>query len=147
SRVSWLAGRLAWALLVLGGLGVLAGLLAWAGAAGAGAGVGLGRLLAAGLNVVPPSVCVLGAGVLAFGLWPRAGGAFAYGTLAWSFLVELVGGVGSARWLLDTSVLHQMAPAPATSPDWASAAALLAVGTAAMVVGALAFARRDVTGI
>ena len=55
-------------------------------------GVRLGSLLAAGLNVVPPALCILGIGVLVLGLRPRAATPVAYGLLAWSLLVEVLGG-------------------------------------------------------
>jgi hypothetical protein len=67
--------------------------------------------------------------------------------MAWSLLIEVVAGASSSRhWLLDTSVFHQMASAPATSPDWASAALLVLVGAAATVLGAVALERRDLAG-
>jgi putative exporter of polyketide antibiotics len=48
--------------------------------------------------------------------------------------------------VLDTSVFHQMASAPATAPDWTSATVLVLVGAAAVVLGAVAFRRRDLAG-
>ena len=101
-------------------------------------------LLEAGLNVVPPAVCVLGIGALVFGIWPRAATIATYGVLVWAFLVELVGGiVGLNHWVLDTSVFHQMAAAPAVSPDWTSGAVLLALGAACALAGGAAFHLRD----
>jgi ABC-2 type transport system permease protein len=146
-RSGWLAGRagVATVLVVAGGL--LAGLCAWAGAATQSSGVGIATLVEAGANVVPPSLCILGLGFLALGAWPRASGAVTYGLLAWSLLIEVVAGsVSSDHWLLDTSVFHQMASAPATPPDWASAALLVMVGAAATALGALALDRRDLAG-
>ena len=96
------------------------------------------------MNVVPPALCVLGAGLLAVGLVPRAASAVTYGFLAWALLVDLIGGsLDLNHWLLDTSVLHQMAPAPAAAPDWTSAAVMAAAGVAAALAGAAAFGRRD----
>jgi putative exporter of polyketide antibiotics len=133
------------ALLVASGL--LAGLFAWAGAASQSAGVGVVTLLEAGANVVPPSLCLLGLGFFALGAWPRAAGAVTYGLLAWSLLIEVVAGaVSSDHWVLDTSVFHQMASAPATAPDWTSATVLVLMGVAAAVLGALALNRRDLAG-
>jgi ABC-2 type transport system permease protein len=147
SRWSWLAGRLALATAALVAAGLLAGLCTWAGAATQDSGVSLGSLLGAGVNVVFPALAVLGIGVLALGVWPRATAAVTYGVLAWSLLIELAGGFfGSNHWLLDTSVFHHMAAAPAVSPDWTSAAALTAVGAAAALLGGIAFARRDLAG-
>ena len=144
SRYSWLVGRLAVATGCLVVLGLVAGVFSWIGAASQGAGVGLATLLDAGLNVVPPAVFVLGVGALTLGVWPRAVSSVTYGLLAWSFLVEIIGGVVNAsHWVLDTSLFHQMAAAPATSPNWTSGAIVLASGVAAATGGAVAFRHRD----
>jgi ABC-2 type transport system permease protein len=67
-----------------------------------------------------------------------------YGLVAWSFLVELIGGVINANhWLLDTSVFHQLAGAPAVAPDWTSAGALVGLGLVSGALGVVAFQRRD----
>src|SRR6266508_757743 len=132
--------------LVVGG-GVLTGLLTWLGASGVGADVRLATLLAAGVNAIPAGVFVLGIGTLAHGLAPRLAAPVAYGLVAWSFLVEVVGAaLGASRWLLDTSLLHHLARAPAAPVRWYSAAVLAAVGLVAAVIGAIAFARRDLKG-
>jgi ABC-type multidrug transport system ATPase subunit len=147
SRSSWLAGRVALAAAAVVAGGLLAGFLAWAGAASQGTGVPLPSMLGAGASMAAPGLCVLGIGVLAVGVWPRAAAAVSYGVLAWSLLIELAGGFfGSSHWLLDTSVFHHLAAAPAVSPNWASAAGLVAVGAAAAVLGGLAFTRRDLAG-
>lgn len=147
SRARWLGGRL---VVVLGALvlaGLVAGCAAWLGTASQNAGVGLGTLLEAGLNLVPPAIFVLGLGVLTFGLWPRGVSIVSYGLLAWSFLVEIIGGVVNAsHWLLDTSVLHHMAAAPAVAPDWTSAAVLAGLGVLGAIIGTATFARRDLVG-
>ena len=42
-----------------------------------------------------------------------------YALLGWSLLIVIVGGIGAvSHWVLDTSVFHQMASAPAVSPHW-----------------------------
>jgi ABC-2 type transport system permease protein len=127
--------------------GVLAGTGAWAGAASQHGGVEFGSLVAAGLNIVPPALFLLGLGALGRGAWPRHTSAVVYGYLAWSFLVEFIGAVVHAsHWLLDTSVFFHMVPAPATSPDWASAAVITGLGAAATVIGCVLLNRRDVLG-
>jgi ABC-2 type transport system permease protein len=147
SRWWWLGGQVIFAAAVLAGCGLLAGLLAWAGAASQDAGIGLVAMLGAGINLVPPALTVLGAGVLTLGIWPRATTAVTYGVLAWSLLIQLAGGFfGSNHWLLDTSVFHHLAAAPAVSPHWPGAAVLAVTGAGATLLGAAAFHRRDVTG-
>lgn len=146
-RSSWLAGRL---VIVTGAVlaaGLVAGLSTWVGAASQNAGVGLGTLLQAGVNLAPPALFVLGVGVLTFGLRPRAVATVTYGVLAWSFLVEIIGGiVNASHWVLDTSVLHHMAAAPAVHPNWVSAGILAGLGLLAAVAGGVAFRRRDLVG-
>ena len=147
SRSAWMGGRLLLAVVILVVSGAVAGLFAWIGAASQHSGVGLGTLLAAGINVVPPAVVVLGIGTLAFGLVPRATSAVVYGYLGWSLLVVLIGGIGTTdHWVLDTSVLHQMASAPAVAPHWTANAVMVLAGSVAALLGVAAFRRRDVQG-
>ncbi len=88
--------------------------------------------------------------MLAFGAWPRRANAVVYAVLAWSLLADIVGGFGgsgpASRWLLDTSVFHQMASAPAASPNWTANAVMAAVGVACALLGGIAFNRRDLAG-
>ncbi len=144
SRTWWYVGRLLVAIVVLAVAGLAAGLSAWAGAAAQASGVGLVSLLAAGINLVPPAVLLLGIGALVLGWAPRAAPGAVYALLAWSFLVELIGGiVGINHWLLDTSVFHQMAAAPATSPDWFTSGILVGLGAVAALLGGIGFRHRD----
>ncbi len=147
ARGRWMAGRLAIAALLLVVYGVLSGVAAWVGAASQHTGVSIAAIVGAGLNTVPPAVFVLGVGALAFGLRPRWTAGVGYGLVAWSFLVEFLGGVVRANhWLLDTSVLFHVAPSPAVGPQVESAAVLCLAGVAAAVVGGVCFRRRDLTG-
>ena len=147
SRSSWLAGRLVVATIIVLAGGLTAGVFTWLGAASQDTGVSFASVFDAGLNVVPPALCILGIGAFVFGVWPRASGVATYGVLVWSFLVELVGGiVGLNHWVLDTSVFHQMSAAPAVSPNWTTGGALLALGAMAAVAGGTAFSHRDLKG-
>jgi ABC-2 type transport system permease protein len=147
ARLSWLAGRFAVSAVGLAIVGVVAGLFTWAGAAATGAGLSFPTLLAAGVNVVPAGIFVLGMGTLAHGLAPRYAVAIAYGLVAWSFLLEILGAsLGLSHWLLDLSVLHHIARAPAAPVRWDMAVILIALGVAAAAIGAIAFARRDLKG-
>jgi ABC-2 type transport system permease protein len=147
SRTSWFVGRLLLStlLLVLGG--VLVGVATWAGAASQHSDVGLGSLVAAGLNVVPASIFLLGLGALVFGVRPRLTSFVVYAYLVWSSLLEFTGGVVKVNhWLMDTSVFFHMVPAPATDPNWASAAVIVGLGVAGAVIGCVFLNRRDVLG-
>jgi ABC-2 type transport system permease protein len=147
SRGRWLVGRFIVTAAVLSASGLAAGVFSWLGQASQHSGVPVATLLDAGANVVPPAVCLLGIGVLALGLRPRATSAVTYGVLAWSFLVDLVGDLaGLNHWLLDTSLFHQMVAAPAQSPNWTSGGIMFVVGIAAAAAGVVAFNHRDLQG-
>jgi ABC-2 type transport system permease protein len=144
ARRSWLAGRVAVGAVLVVAASVLVGAAAWAGGTSQHAGVAFGTLLQAGVNVAPPGLFVLGLGTFVFGLWPRGATAVAYAVVVWSFLVATVASVLSvSHWLLDTSVLQHVTPAPAAPPDWTSAGALVALGAAGALGGILGFERRD----
>lgn len=147
SRASWFGGRVVLATCVLVVAALLAGLGAWLGTVAGGAGLDLPTLLEAGINVVPPALCLLGVGFLALGTRPRWTTVAVYGLLGWSLLVELIGGFGDgSRWLLDTSVFHQMAAAPAVTPDWVVNGVLSGIGVLAALAGGVCFSRRDLIG-
>jgi len=147
SRSSWLAGRLLVAAVVLLASGVVAGIFAWLGAATQNTSLGFATMLDAGVNVVPPAITILGVGVLTFGFLPRVTSIVVYALLGWSLLVVIIGGIGAINhWILDTSVFHQMASAPAVSPRWEANCVMAAIGVASAVVGGSAFRRRDLQG-
>ena len=147
SRSRWLGGRLLIAVAVLLAAGVLAGVLAWLGAASQHAGVGFTTMVEAGVNLVPPAITILGIGVLAFGIRPRATPIVVYVVLGWSLFAVLIGGIGAiSHWVLDTSVFHQMASAPAVPPHWEANGVMVAIGFASALIGGIAFSRRDLQG-
>jgi ABC-2 type transport system permease protein len=147
SRSSWLGRRVLVAVAVLIVAGVGAGAFAWLGAASQHAGAHFTTLLGAGLNLVPPAITILGIGVLTFGVRPRATTIVVYALLGWSLLVVIVGGIGAANhWVLDTSVFHQMASAPAVPPHWEANGVMTAIGAASALLGGFAFRRRDLQG-
>lgn len=143
----WLAGRLGLATAVVLVAGLVAGVAAWAGAASQHAGVRPGAVVLAGVNLVPPALVVLGLGVLVLGVAPRATSSVVYGYLAWSLLVVVVGGIGAtSHWVLDTSVFHQMAAAPAVPVDWATDWVMAGVAVVLAGTGVAALRRRDLAG-
>jgi ABC-2 type transport system permease protein len=143
-RLAWLSGRLAVSAAALVGLGLIAGAAGWAGAASQHAGVSPARMAAAGLNIVPAALAVLGLGTLAHALAPRRTAPAVYGLVAWSFVVQLLGTIGAGSGvLLDLSLFHHVGLMPAAPFRTAGAAALVGLGAAGMLVGAIAFNRRD----
>jgi ABC-2 type transport system permease protein len=84
---------------------------------------------------------------MALGLRPRITSIVLYALLGWSLLIVIVGGIGAvSHWILDTSVFHQMASAPAVSPHWEANGVMIAIGVAGALLGGLAFRRRDLKG-
>ena len=147
SRSRWLGGRLLITVVVLLASGVLAGFFAWAGAASQHAGVSLPTLAETGVNLVPPAITIAGVGTLALGVWPRSTSIVLYALLAWSLLVVIIGGIGAtSHWVLDTSVFHQMASAPAVPPHWEADGVMVAIGVVSALIGGIAFKRRDLQG-
>jgi putative exporter of polyketide antibiotics len=147
SRPRWLLGRLITGIAGLVALGAVIGCTLWLATQATGTPIALSTLLNAGANTVPAALFVLGVGVLVFAVLPRAAPAVAYGLVAWSFLVELVGALASApNWLMDLSVLHHVAVAPAVAPRWNANLILLAAGLAAAALAIVAFRRRDISG-
>ncbi len=143
-RSSWLLSRVVIGIVLIALAGVVAGIAAWAGSASQHAGLGLVELLEAGINVTPPAVVVLGVGVLAFAIVPRAAVMVAYGLIVWSFVVDLVAALFNGNhWLKDTSPLSHVTPAPAAAPNWESAAILVLIGLATCAIGVAIFSRRD----
>jgi ABC-2 type transport system permease protein len=147
SRARWMLSRLGVAAAAVVLTGAPGGLFAWIGVATQGVTITFTSLLGAGLNTVPAGLCLLGLGALAWSVVPRLASAAVYGILAWSFLVELLAGiVNSSHWLLDTSIFHQLSPAPAVAPDWTSGTVMLGIGVLASLTGAVLFAHRDLAG-
>jgi ABC-2 type transport system permease protein len=147
SRARWILSRLGVAAAVVVLAGALGGIFAWLGVTSQGVAISFANLLGAGLNTVPAGLCLLGLGALVWALVPRWASATVYGILAWSFLVELLAGiVNSNRWLLDTSILHQLAPSPAVAPDWMSGGVMIGIGILASLAAAALFAHRDLAG-
>lgn len=147
SRSSWFSGRLGIAAAALVLSGVAAGTFAWIGTFTQGSGLSFPTALDAGINTVPPAIFLLGVGALALALQPRRAVAAVYVVLGWSALIELTGGLlAQNHWLLDTSLFHQMASAPAVAPDWRTNGVLAGLGLAAMILGDRSLRHRDLQG-
>lgn len=146
-RRSWLAGRLALALLAAAVIAMACGLLGWAGARTASVHLGLGRSLEAGANMLPVTVLFLGIAALAYALAPRISGPVSYGLLAVSYLWELVGALaGAPHWLLDVTPFAHVGLVPAEPFRTVAALVMVAIGAAAAAAALEVFRRRDLVG-
>ncbi|HZN14029.1 MAG TPA: ABC transporter permease subunit [Acidimicrobiales bacterium] len=144
TRARWLIGRLVVGATTVSLAGIAGGLAAWCGSATQHSGVAFTDLFAAGVNIVPPGLLVLGVGTLVYGVVPRPAPTIAYAIVTWSFIVQLIASlVTTNAVVVGSSLLHYVTPAPATDPNWGSAARLVAIGCVAAALGVAAFARRD----
>jgi ABC-2 type transport system permease protein len=144
-RLQWLVARISLILIVIVLGGLISGIGAWAGEALQAGGVSLHTLLLAGINTTVPAFLIMCTGVFAFGCLPRLTNFLSYGLVAWSFLITMLAtGLNINHWLLDTSILHQITFAPATSPNWRTDWIMCVVGLMLFVIGAVVFNRRDI---
>lgn len=146
-RSTWFLVVAALGVAVVLACGLVAGTAAWLGQASQHGGVPYGVMVNAGLSLAAPGIFVLGLGALALGVLPRGVDFITYGFVGWSFLLEFIGGIiGLNHWILDTSVFHQLATAPAVSPDWATNGVVMGLGALGIALGMLGFLRRDLRG-
>lgn len=144
SRLRWLGGRVLLIAMLIVAAGLLAALGSWLGSHAVHAGVGASDMLKAGLNAMAPAVLLGGIGLLTLGFAPRQVAKVLYGVIGWSFLAQMLGSIGNINhWILDTSLLHHIALAPAVAPNWHVAGLYVAIGASAAVLGALRFNARD----
>ncbi len=144
SRQRWLLGRAVIIVVVTLLLCLVSGLGAWLGETSQHAGVSLHVLILAGFNIAAAPLFILGLGICAMGAVPRFTSLVVYGVVAWSFLIQMISsGLNLNHWLLDTSLMHQVALAPATDAAWGTNAVLVGIGLGLGLIGALLFNRRD----
>jgi ABC-2 type transport system permease protein len=147
SRVRWLCGRIALIITFVISAGLLSGIATWLGVASQHGGIPFHTLILASINALSPSVLILGVGIFAFGIVPRITGALAYSAIGWSFLiVMLASGLNLNHWLLDSSILHQIAFAPAVNANWGTDAVIVVIGVVLTIIGVFRFNSRDLQG-
>ena len=104
-------------------------------------------MLLAGINILPADLFVMGVGILALGYWPRLTTMAMYAVIAWSFLMEMIGSaINLNHYILDISILHHVALAPAVKPNWHTGTVLLGAALTMALLGILRFNSRDLQG-
>jgi len=145
SRATWLLGRILIVFLTLLGTSLVIGIVGWLVTHAQGIDLGKKTMLLAGLNTAPPSIFLLGAGILTMAILPRLTPIVTYGIIAMSFLIQFLAAALSApTWVLDLSVLRHVALAPGANPDWHSNGILALVGIIAAAIGLWYFTKRDI---
>ena len=146
SRLRWLGGHGVLALLGGVALVVVTGTATWAGAVvGGSSEITWADSMKAVLNGLPVVVLAAGLAVATFGVIPRATVALSAVLIPASYLLTVLGAaLRWPSWVLDLSPFTHLALVPAQ--PWAAASGLVitAVGLALLVLGLVAFDRRDV---
>lgn len=147
TRLRWLAGHAA--LAVLGGilLIVVGGTALWLGAVAAGsADLTWWDTTRATVNLLPVAVLTAGIAIAAFGALPRLAVALPVAVTVVGFVAAMLGpALDWPQWALDLSPFTHLALVPAE--PWAATAGLVMTGLGALLAlaGLLAFQRRDLT--
>jgi ABC-2 type transport system permease protein len=144
-RVRWLAAHGAavaagLALIVVGSSLVLALSTAWS----VGNTDEFGVIMSAGLEYLPAELVLAGLAVALFGLWPRGFGFAWAGYAAAAFIAFLGPSLKLAQWARDLAPTTHVGNPPLGTVDAGHLAALAVVATALVLVGFIAFRRRDV---
>lgn len=143
-RVRWLLTRTAVSAAALVLLAAVGGVAACLGTVLIGTPVEFADGLRAGVNVVPVAVLFLGIGIAAMGLAPRVTAPLTYGLAVAAFLLDFIGGfLDLPEAVMDASPFRHVAAVPATDIDVGPALVMLAVGLLGIIIGVLAFRRRD----
>ena len=146
SRSRWLIGRLTLSLAVIAMAGIVTLLGVYVGIGSHNYGLSFHTMLLAAINMLVPVFLVVGFAAFTFGVRPRLTSFVAYGLVAWSFLVDILGsGINLSHWILDTSILNQMKLAPAASPNWSANLNMAIIAIVLIVIGFVAFNYRDLT--
>lgn len=103
------------------------------------------NMVGAGINLLAMPLLFLGIGFLLFGFLPRLMSAILYTIISWTFVIEIVGSVANLNhWLLDTSLLHHLALAPAADVRWSVFWAYIILGIILALLGIWRFTKRDI---
>ena len=101
-------------------------------------------LTIAGLAFTPALWVVVGFGAALIGLFPR-GAAFSWALLIYAFLVVYLGGaLQMPEWMMNVSPFQHVPRIPAEEWEWLPLLGLTGVAIVLIVIGLVAFRRRDV---
>jgi ABC-2 type transport system permease protein len=145
SRLRWLAGH---GIVVVAGLVLIVVASSFVLAVSTAWSVGntdeFGAIMTAGLDYLPAELVFAGLALALFGLWPR-GFAFAWAAYAVATFIAFLGpGLKLAQWVLDLAPTTHVGNPPLGTAHAGSLAALTVLAIALVVVGFIAFRRRDV---
>ncbi len=147
SRLRWLGGHAA--LAFLGGLLliVVSGAALWVGVILSGAGgITFDDAMKSVLNTVPVVVLIGGLAVACFGLLPRATTAVPVTLTVVLFVLAMLGpALHWPAWVLNLSPFTHLAWVPMTPWAATSGVVMTLIGLVLLMIGLVAFQRRDIT--
>ncbi|MDQ2874694.1 MAG: hypothetical protein M3Y33_07760 [Actinomycetota bacterium] len=145
SRIRWLAAHgtvvaAGLVLIVAGSSLVLALSTAWS----VGNTDEFGAVMTAGLAYLPAELVLAGLALALFGLWPRGFGFTWAAYAAATFIAFLGPGLKLTQWVLDLAPTTHVGNPPLGTVDAGNLTALAIVAIALVLIGFIAFRRRDV---
>ncbi|MBP2352626.1 ABC-2 type transport system permease protein [Kribbella aluminosa] len=145
SRIRWLAAHTVvvaagLALIVVVSSLVLAISTAWS----VGDAHEFGSIMKSGLDYLPAELVLAGVALALFGSWPRGFGLAWVGYAVATFIAFLGPGLKLARWLLDLAPTTHVGNPPLGAADPGSLSVLTIVAGALLLLGFIAFNRRDI---
>jgi ABC-2 type transport system permease protein len=107
--------------------------------------IGAKDIILSGINMLAMPAIFLGAGFLLFGFLPRLTSVLLYTIIGWTFIIEIIGSVINLNhWILDTSLLHHLALAPAIDVKWNIFWIYIGLGLVMAFIGIWRFTKRDI---
>lgn len=141
-RVRWLATRTLAAAVGVVAISTAVAVAVWTGTAVGGPAIAAAALV--GLNLVPAAWLFLGLGILLHGLLPRLTAPLAFGLVVGAYLLDFVGPLlDLPDVVIDLSPFRHLGPVPVADVDLVAAGTMLAAGVVGIVIGLIAFRRRD----
>jgi ABC-2 type transport system permease protein len=144
-RSSWLGVRLSIAAVAAVTVVIACTLLSWIIAKSESIPLDLDKFLMVNIALLGPVIFTLGFGALLYGLWPRLAATGMYIVVGWSFLIDML---ASAIKLNDivakSSLFHYVSTSSTKSPDWSAFTWLVILGILMVIIGIIAFTKRDI---
>jgi ABC-2 type transport system permease protein len=143
-RLDWLSAQAATIVGAVVAIGIATSIATWLGVVLGNADLSLGDAFVATFNVLPLAALTLGVAVLVHGVRPGLMVPVTGGAVVIAYLLDFLGPVVDLpNWVLDLSPFHHVALAPVQPVAWTATIVMLVVALVTLVVGALAYARRD----
>ncbi|MDN5274872.1 MAG: hypothetical protein JWP06_773 [Candidatus Saccharibacteria bacterium] len=144
-RSSWLVGRLVVVVAASFLIALACTASTWALAATQHISLDLGNMFLISIALMGTIILTLGFGTLIYGFLPRLAVVGMYILISWSFLIETIGAaVKLDDIFVKSSLFHYISISPTKAPDWSTFLWLAGIGIVMMIIGTVAFTKRDI---